>query len=155
MANKTYVRLDKIKRNQHIESVVSNQDLENGQFLELGALQADGEARLGTPSGDLTKELVFHASVPLTYADRTNELDFVLTAGKVGRSYVLETGNIVSISADAVKGNAVKNAVVIPNKADGKGFEVTSEAQTGLHGKIIDIENDAIAGKLVVIRLKA
>lgn len=87
-----YVRLDKIKSTAHIESVVASTDLVNGQFLALGALQADGEARLATPSGDVTKQLVFHASVPLTYLERTNELDFVLKAGKVGRGYVLEAG---------------------------------------------------------------
>ncbi|MBK1611781.1 hypothetical protein [Bacillus cereus] len=147
----TYVRLDKIKATAHLESVVASEDLQNGQFLELGALQADGEARLATPSGDVTKGLVFHASVPLTYEDRTNELDFVLKAGKVGRAYVLETGNIISISESAT-GGAKKGDKVVPAPT---GFAKATEAVTGLHGEVIDVEVDAIAGKLVVIRITA
>lgn len=148
----TYVRLDKIKATAHIESIVSNVDLQNGQFLELGALQADGEARLATPSGDVSKGLVFHASVPLTYEDRTNELDFVLKAGKEGRAYVFETGNIISISESAVSGGAKKGDKVVPAPT---GFAKATEAPVGLHGEVLDIEVDAIAGKLVVIRITA
>ncbi|MED3440173.1 hypothetical protein P4393_11950 [Bacillus subtilis] len=146
-----YTRLDKISATVHIESIVANEDLENGQWLELGDLQPDGEARLATPSGDTSKELVFHSSVPLTYEDQTNELDFVLKAGKVGRGYVPEDGQIISISENGVIGEITKNALVIP---DPKGFAVTTEAVTGLHGKIIAIENDVNAGRLAVIRIK-
>ncbi|QRV11471.1 hypothetical protein JR311_19910 (plasmid) [Bacillus velezensis] len=145
-----YTRLDKISATAHIESIVSKEDLENGQWLELEDLQADGEARLATPSGNTSKELVFHSSVPLTYEDQTNELDFVLKAGKVGRAYVPEDGQIISISEDGVVGEITKNALVIP---DPKGFAVTTEEVTGLHGKIIAIENDLNAGRLAVIRI--
>ncbi|MED3976205.1 hypothetical protein P4639_22665 [Priestia megaterium] len=145
-----YVRLDKVGADQHIESIVASEDLKNGGFLELGALQADGEARLATPSGDTTKELVFHASVPLTYEDRTNELDFTLKAGKVGRAYVVRTGNIASVSFDGVIGTPAKGAIVAPH-AD--GFEVVETAPEGLHGEIIAIDNDLYAGQLAVIRL--
>lgn len=139
-----FVRLDKIKATAHLESIVASTDLLNGQFLALGALQADGEARQATPSGDVAKQLVFHASVPLTYEDRSNELDFVLKAGKVGRGYVLETGDIVSIdSTDLAVGD-----IVIPAP---EGF-VVGEA-TGLHGEVIAVELDAIVGRLAVIRV--
>lgn len=139
-----YVRLDKVKATAHLESIVASTDLLNGQFLALGALQADGEARQATPSGDVSKQLVFHASVPLTYEDRTNELDFVLKAGKVGRGYVLETGDIVSIdSTDLVAGD-----IVVPAP---EGF-VVGEA-TGFHGEVIAVEMDAIVGRLAVIRV--
>lgn len=141
-----YVRLDKIKATAHIESIVAVTDLNNGLFLELGELQADGEARKVTVSADTTKQLVFHASVPLTYEDRTNEMDFVLKAGKVGRGYVLETGDIVSIDhATLVKGDKV-----IP---DVDGFAVGTPA--GLHGEVIAVEFDAIVGRLAVIRISA
>ncbi|WP_324655238.1 hypothetical protein [Bacillus paranthracis] len=141
-----YVRLDKIKSTAHIESVVASTDLVNGQFLALGALQADGEARLATPSGDVTKQLVFHASVPLTYLERTNELDFVLKAGKVGRGYVLEAGDIISIDDTTL---AVGDAVV-PSPT---GFVKGTPA--GLHGEVIAIEQDYIVGRLAVIRVSA
>lgn len=142
-----YVRLDKIKATAHLESIIATEDLVNGQFLALGALQADGEARLATPSGDVTKQLVFHASVPLTYEERTNELDFVLKAGKVGRGYVLEAGDIVSID-DATL--AVGN-IVVPSPT---GWVVDADGIVeGLHGEVIAVEIDAIAGRLAVIRV--
>lgn len=139
-----FVRLDKIKGSAHIESIVANTDLLNGQFLALGALQADGEARQATPSGDVTKQLVFHASVALTYEDRSNELDFVLKAGKVGRAYVLETGDIVSID-DA---NLQVGDLVIPSET---GF--VEGVPAGLHGEVIAVEIDATVGRLAVIRV--
>ncbi|MEH7210062.1 hypothetical protein V7094_28260 [Priestia megaterium] len=139
-----YVRLDKVKSTAHLESIVASVDLVNGQFLALGALQADGEARSATPSGDVTKQLVFHVSVPLTYEERTNELDFVLKAGKVGRGYVLEAGDIVSID-DAT---LVVGDVVVPSA---NGF--VKGTASGLHGEVIAIEIDAIVGRLAVIRV--
>lgn len=148
-----YVRLDKIKPTAHIESIVSNVDLQNGVFVELGALQADGEARFATPSGDQTKTLAFHVSVPLTYEEHKNELDFVLKAGKVGRAYILESGDIISIQASAVTGGTVAvGAKVVPSAT---GFDVVDGAEKvgKLHGEIIAIENDAIAGQLAVIRI--
>ncbi|MEX3625194.1 hypothetical protein [Viridibacillus arvi] len=144
-----YVRLDKIKATAHIESIVATTDLLNGQFVELGDLQPDGEARKATPSGDVTKQLVFHASNGLVYGDQENELDFVLKAGKTGRGYVLETGNIISID-DATL--AVKDIV----KPDAQGFVKADEAPTeGLRGQVIAVEMDAIAGRLAVIRVTA
>lgn len=151
-----YTRLDKISATAHIESIVADVDLVNGQHVVLGELQEDGEARKVTvyeEGGDKTK-VVFHSSVPLTYEDRTNELDFVLKAGKIGRSYVYENGNIVSVTKDLIQGEAKKNALV---DIAGEGFKVVGEEETveGLHGEIIDIDYDAIAGELAVIRIYA
>lgn len=150
-----FVRLDKVKGSAHLESIVANTDLENGVFVELGALQADGEARLATPSGDQAKELVFHVSVPLTYEDRTNELDFVLKAGKIGRAYVLEHGDIISVPVTGVTGGTVSvGAFVNPAST---GFNVVDGAETkgALHGEIIAIESQANVGNLAVIRINA
>ncbi|WP_168898254.1 hypothetical protein [Bacillus sp. ISTL8] len=143
-----YVRLDKIKSNAHLESIIADVDLVNGQFVALGALEADGEARKVTPSGDVTKKLVFHASVPLTYWERQNELDFVLEKGKVGRGFVLEEGDVISIEKKGVSGAMAKGALVVP---DANGFKVGTPA--GLHGEIIAIDNDMYAGELAVIRI--
>lgn len=149
-----YVRLDKIKATAHLESIVANEDLVNGQFVALGKLQADGEARLVTPSGDINEDLVLHVSTGLTYDDRTTELDFVLEAGKDGRGYVLESGNIVSISVDGIVGEHAENAIVVP---DAKGFavaDVTAGMPTGIAGKIIGYDMDVNAGQLAVIRIR-
>ncbi|MFC9727585.1 hypothetical protein [Bacillus cereus] len=143
-----YVRLDKIKSSAHLESIIADVDLVNGQFVALGALEADGEARKVTPSGDVAKKLVFHASVPLTYLERQTELDFVLEKGRVGRGFVLEEGDIISIEKKGVSGAMAKGAIVVP---DANGFKVGTPA--GLHGEIIAIENDMYAGELAVIRI--
>jgi hypothetical protein len=144
-----YVRLDKISATAHIESIIANEDLVNGQFVALGALQADGEARKATPSGDQSKKLAFHVSNGLVYDERKGELDFVLKAGKVGRAYVLVEGDIISITLDGITGDATVGAIVNPAPT---GFEVAEVAEP-LHGEIIAIENDAVAGKLAVIRI--
>jgi len=141
-----YLRLDKIKATAHIESIVASEDLVNGQFLALGALQPDGEARQATPSGDVAEQLVLHASVPLTYEDRSNELDFVLKAGKTGRAFVLETGDVISIDDKTL----AVGAKVIPSPT---GF--VEGVPAGLHGEVIAVEIDAIAGRLAVIRVSA
>lgn len=142
-----FVRMDKVKATAHIESIVATEDLLNGQFVALGELQADGETYAVTASGDVSKELVVHVSNGLTYEDRTNELDFVLKAGKEGRSYVLETGNVMSID-DAV---LVKGDIVVPSPT---GWVKDADGlATGIRGRVIAIDMDAIAGRLAVIRV--
>ncbi|MCM0006261.1 MULTISPECIES: hypothetical protein [Bacillus cereus group] len=149
-----YVILDKIGKDQHIESIVATTDLVNGQWVALGALQADGEARMATPSGDQEKELVLHVSNGLVYGDRENELDYKLKAGKVGRGYVVRTGNTVSITFDGVTGTPVVGAKVNPSAT---GFDIVDGSETvgKIHGEIIAIDIDAIAGKMAVIRISA
>lgn len=147
-----YVILSKIKSTAHLESFIATEDLKNGCFIELGEEQEGEEIRLGVKGATAGKELVYHVSVPLTYEDRTNELDYVLFAGKEGRGYVLEVGNVVTPTvADGVTGVAVKGAKV---KAVAEGFEVTEDV-TGadIHGVILRIEEDNIAGKMAVIRI--
>lgn len=147
-----YVKLDRIKATAHLESIVATEDLVNGQFVALGALEVDGEARQVTASGDQTKELAIHVSNGLVYGDRENELDFVLNAGKVGRAFVLEQGDILSITFDGVTGTPVKGAKVNPSAT---GFDVVDGAEVAgnLHGEIIAIDIDAIAGQMAVIRI--
>lgn len=144
-----YIRLDKIKASAHLESIVAEQDLKNGVFVTLGELQEDGEARLVKPMVEGDTDVVLHASVPLTYRDDENELDYILKAGKEGRGYVMETGNEVSFSEDLVTGVAVKNKFV---KVTGAGVEVVEVKPEGLHGQIIALEEDVNVGTLVVVR---
>jgi hypothetical protein len=149
-----YVRLDKISATAHLESIVATEDLVNGQFVALGALQADGEAREVTPSGDQSQKLVLHASNGLVYGDRENELDFVLKAGKVGRGFVLQEGDIISISVDGVTGVSpvAKGDIVNPSAT---GFDVVdgTDVVGALHGEVLEIDTDLNAGQLAVIRI--
>lgn len=142
----SFVRLDKINATAHIETIVATTDLVNGQFLALGALQADGEARLATPAG--TGDLVFHASVPLQYESLAEEKDFKLPAGKAGRGLVLTAGDIVSVP----KGTLAENDVVVSSAT---GFVATLEAipADAVSGKVIAIETVGNVGELAVIRV--
>lgn len=145
-----YVILDKISATAHVESIVSATDLLNGQFVELGALQSDGEARLVEAGADKAKKLAFHVSNGLVYGDRENELDFVLKAGKTGRAYVLQEGDIISITVADVANTPVVGANVKPTAT---GFEVDPLVLDGIRGEIIAFDYDAIAGKMAVIRI--
>jgi hypothetical protein len=151
-----YVRLDKISATAHLESIVATEDLVNGQFVALKSLQADGEAREVVPSGDQAEKLVLHVSNGLVYGDRENELDFVLKAGKRGRGYVPQDGDIVSISEDGVTGVSPVAVGDIVNP-HANGFEIvdgTTVTEKGaLHGEVIAIDIDLNAGKLAVIRI--
>lgn len=143
----SFVRLDKISATAHIETIVATQDLLNGQFLALGALQEDGEARLATPAG--TGDIVFHASVPLQYESLAEDKDFKLPAGKAGRGYVLTRGDIVSILND---GLAEGDTVV----SGANGFEVSVEPipADAVVGEVLTLETLGNVGELAVIRIK-
>lgn len=145
-----YVIIEKASATAHLESIVSTQDLVNGQFLALGELQADGEARVSAPSGDKTKKLVLHISNGTTYRDDENELDFVLKAGKVGRAYVVEEGMTVAMTFDGFEGTPTKGALV-DIAVDGK-LEVTATPTAGLQGEVIAIDIDSIAGQMASVR---
>lgn len=93
------IRLDKIKATAHLESFTFNTDLENGRVVALGELQADGEAKTATAPADVAKDIfVLHASVPMAANEADMEEDFVLKAGEKGRGYIVEAGDIVTIT---------------------------------------------------------
>lgn len=148
-----YIILDKIEASQHIETIISATDLKNGQFVTLGKLaQLDnnGEAIQVTEMVADDEDIVLHASVPLVYEDFTNEMDFVLKAGKAGRAYRIKDGNVVSFSKDLVTGTIEVDKFVKPV---GKGVEVVElKPATGLYGKIIAKEVDLNAGDMAVVR---
>lgn len=109
------IRLDKIKATAHLVSFKFANDLQNGAVVALGALDADGETYTATAPADVTADyMVLHASVPLNYDERLGEKDFVLKAGKEGRGYVPERGDVVTITDDQITGTTVVGEVVIP-----------------------------------------
>lgn len=115
----TIVRLDKIKANAHIVNFVFDADLENGRIVALGDLDVDGETYKGvTPTDVTTDRLVLHASVPMGYDEPDFEDEFVLEKGKEGRGYILETGDIITITDDAFATVPEKNDLVAPVNGD-------------------------------------
>lgn len=143
----SFVRLDRINATAHIESIVSAGDLLNGQFVALGALQADGEARLATPAG--AGDIVFHASVPLQYESLAEEKDFKLTAGKVGRGIVLTKGDIVSV----LNTGALAEGDAVMSTENGFAVAVDPVAEGSVTGSVIALETMGNVGELAVIRI--
>ncbi len=115
------IRLDKVKATAHLVNFTFATDLNNGMVVALGDLQADGETYTAAAPADITKDrIVIHASVPMGYAEPDFEQDFVLKAGKEGRGYVPERGDIITITDDMFVAAPSKNDLVEPVAAGTK-----------------------------------
>ena len=93
---------------------VADEVLENGYFLEIKGkakndilgVEADYEAYKVAKANANTKrvDLLFHASVENQYDERKLKIDFELEAGRPGRGYMLQLGDVVTIPASLVTG---------------------------------------------------
>lgn len=120
------IRIDKAKatKSGNIESVKAGVALENG-FVFFATALAAGEREVKTveqvATADLLdKNLLIHASVPTTYNAGDTIVNFVLDAGKVGRAFIPEVGDIYTISDTAITGTSVLNQFLIPANASYK-----------------------------------
>lgn len=121
------IRLDKVKGTAHLVSFTFAEDLKVGNVVALGELQADGETYTATAIADVkTDRIVLHASVPMGYSEPDIEKDFILKAGTEGRGYILETGDIVTITDDNFEGKTVVGKMVEPVKGSTKLKEVAA-----------------------------
>ena len=112
MAIKNIVRLDIVDGKPR--TFVADEVLENGYFLEIKGkakneilgVEADYEAYKVQKAGATTKrvDLLFHASVENQYDERKLKIDFELEAGRPGRGYMLQLGDVVTIPASLVTG---------------------------------------------------
>ena len=75
------------------------------------------------------------ATVPFLYDERALETDFTVTKGMIGRGFILEKGDIITIAKDLVGGSVEKNAKV-NLAADGK----LVVAGAGTFAQIIAVE---------------
>ena len=118
MAN--VIRLDKVK-GYPVSFENSIEGLEQGYFLELNGLSnGDYEAYAVSLAGaEPTNTVAIHASVVMQYDERLMEQDFVLANGKVGRAYIPERGDIVTI-AESIFNGAVSVGDKVGHVADGK-----------------------------------
>ena len=109
---KNIVRLDIVDGKPR--TFVADEVLENGYFLEIQGkakneilgVNADYEAYKVVKAGANTKrvDLLFHASVENQYDERKLKIDFELEAGRPGRGYMLQLGDIVTIPVALVTG---------------------------------------------------
>lgn len=96
--------LDKISKGAHYVNFLHASDLTNGEMIEIGSLDADGESFAATAVTAVTgNEYAINATVPLDYISE-NTLDFTLTAGEEGRGVILQKGDIVTVSDDKING---------------------------------------------------
>lgn len=135
------IRLDKVKATAHLVNIVAETDLQNGMVVALGDLQADGETYAVAAPTDITKDrIVVVAAVPMGYAEPDFEQDFVLKAGREGRGYILETGDIVTITDDQFVAAPAKNDIVEPVAA-GTKLKVSESPTAKVQAKVIAKEN--------------
>ena len=109
---KNIVRLDIVDGKPR--TFVADEALENGYFLEIKGkakndilgVEADYEAYKVQKANANTKRvnLLFHASVENQYDERKLKIDFELEAGRPGRGYMLQLGDVVTIPASLVTG---------------------------------------------------
>ena len=109
---KNIVRLDIVDGKPR--TFVAEEKLENGYFLEIKGkakndilgVVADYEAYKVAKANANTKrvDLLFHASVENQYDERKLKIDFELEAGRPGRGYMLQLGDVVTIPASLVTG---------------------------------------------------
>ncbi len=84
--------------------------IENGNVLKVGALK-DGEREVyvggAVAADDKITDVVLVASPEVMYDERKRNLDeFINEAGKNCRGYRLHTGDVFSVTADALTGSA-------------------------------------------------
>ena len=109
---KNIVRLDIVDGKPR--TFVAEENLQNGYFLEIKGkakndvlgVEADYEAYKVVKANANTKRvnLLFHASVENQYDERKLKIDFELEAGRPGRGYMLQLGDVVTIPASLVTG---------------------------------------------------
>ena len=149
------IRLDKISGSAHIASFTLVTDLVNGAVVALGALNADGESYVGGAVANVaTDRIVLHASVELQYATGALEEDFVLKAGKKGRGYILQKGDIVTITDDQITGTTVLGNYVLPIVGTKLAYSATAPTTEVLAFKIIEKTtlNGQVATAIEVIK---
>ena len=124
--------------------------IENGTVVKLNGLE-DGSREVYkgvTPAaGDAIADIVLIASPEVMYDERKRNLDeFINEAGDIARGYHLHTGDIFSVTKDALVGveaPAIGNTVEL---AAGTKMNVATDATGGatVIGKIIDVN---VAGR--------
>ena len=138
---KNIVRLDIVDGKPR--TFVAEEALENGYFLEIQGkakneilgVEADYEAYKVQKANADTKRvnLLFHASVENQYDERKLKIDFELEAGRPGRGYMLQLGDVVTIPASLVTGEL----------AVGKGLKLAEGGKLA-----VALEGDEIIAKV-------
>lgn len=153
MAEKNFLRLDKVKQFGHYESAVSaDSELLAGQFVSLGEVidTAEGEevsVKKATGIKD-ADALIAPVYLDKGYPDYDITKDSI-KAGKPARAYVFEKGDMVSINEELAKGLS-KGDFVAPGD-NGLGFKAGTGREDSI-AQVIDKNYLEGVGNLVVVR---
>lgn len=154
MAEKNFVRLDKVSNATHYETVISNDTpLINGTLVNLGAVIEGHREAVDFEVAEEGKG--FDALIATEYLGY-GALNFdILTqetpAGKPGRAIIVENGAIISINEELAKGLNKKDNVTVGAK--GIGFRKAEPGTDVVVGKVIDTEYLTNVGNIVSIRI--
>ena len=124
---KNIVRLDIVDGKPR--TFVAEENLQNGYFLEIKGkakneilgVEADYEAYKVQKANASTKRvnLLFHASVENQYDERKLKIDFELEAGRPGRGYMLQLGDVVTIPIKLISGGTANVGDMLKLTNDG------------------------------------
>lgn len=156
------VRLDKIQAsyNGNLESVRHTAVLENGMVFFAGALIA-GERELKNvavaDANNITQDtLLLHATPEMMYDGTKGLKDFSVAIGKEARAYVLQEGDIFTVTADGLGGTLALNNFVAPVAGNLRLQAGTVYPTTKFVGKIIEVTklgfDGAVAYAIQVIK---
>ena len=129
--SRAVINLDRVKGHPY-SFICEGADLEQGALIELAEINADGETyKAVAPTGDDGVSLGFHASVPLQYDERLTELDFYLAKGKVGRVYVWDKGDMVTIDETMFESVVAVGDYLVPKIGSFKFDKYNTETPNG------------------------
>lgn len=131
--------------------------IENGSVLKVGALiEGEREIYVGgaVAANDKVEDVVLVASPEVMYDERKKNLDeYINDAGKACRGYHIHSGDIFSVTKEALAGAAVPAVGNIVELAAGTKLNVVTEA-TGatVVGTIIAVD---VVGRYTYYAIKA
>lgn len=132
-------------------------EIENGNVVKIGALM-DGEREIfvgeDVAVADVITDIALIASPEVMYDERKRNLDeFINEAGKACRGYRLHTGDIFSVTKEALAGAVAPAVGNIVELAAGTKLSVAATTTSGstVVGKIIAID---IVGRYTYYAIK-
>lgn len=109
--------------------------IENGSVLKVGALvEGEREVFVGgnVAATDKVEDVVLVASPEVVYDERKKNLeDYINEAGKACRGYHIHSGDIFSVTKEALAGEAAPAVGNIVELAAGTKFKVVKSATSG------------------------
>lgn len=151
---KNYLRLDKVGGQDHYESFISDEEIVNCQFVDLGEMDLDygieASKVVKSTEGKLPDAVVTTVHIDYGILDYA-ETEQVLKPGKLGRALHLNKGQILSFNSENATGLVVGDAVT--TGVGGKGIKKAT-GDDEVIGTVIRLDYMNYVGDLVVVRIK-